>query len=182
MKLLKNRKIAALLMVLMILGGSLYGGHRSLMKLRDEAEAVFYNGVEGDGLGIQNDLNERIDLAYNLVTVAKRYLSPDDEAVQKLLTARDALSSAQDPKEKNAANRQLTEASIELYEAFGGRSLTEKDEKYRQQIYQDLSSRNDTISHDGYNQEAEDFNKTLRSFPAGILASLTGVEKLELFR
>ena len=39
MKLLKNRKIAALLMVLMILGGSLYGGHRSLMKLRDEAEA-----------------------------------------------------------------------------------------------------------------------------------------------
>ena len=34
-------------MVLMILGGSLYGGHRSLMKLRNEAEAVFYNGVEG---------------------------------------------------------------------------------------------------------------------------------------
>ena len=182
MKLLKRRSVAALIMVLMILGGTLYGGHRSLMKLRDEAEAVFYNGVDGDGLGIQNDLNERVDLAYNMVTVAKRYLPEDNEAVQKVLTARDALAAAEDPEGKNAANRQLTEACIELYEALAGKSLTEKDEEYRQQIYQDLSSRNDTISHDGYNQVAENFNKTLQRFPANILGSLTGVEKLELFR
>jgi hypothetical protein len=37
-----------------------------------------------------------------------------------------------------------------------------------------IRPRNDTISHDGYNSRATDFNDTLSGFPANLIAAMTG--------
>lgn len=176
----KNRKVAAILMVVLILGSALGGAKRSLEKLRQEAEQVFYQGADGDGLGIQNDLDERAKLAYNLVTVAKRCLPEDRQEITQTLAARDALLYAKDIHEKYRANLELTEATEALYQAMEG--LSADDEKFRIRLHTDLQSRNDTISHDPYNRTAEEFNRKLDAFPANLLGGLTGVKDAPLFR
>ena len=61
-------------------------------------------------------------------------------------------------------------------------SLTERDADYVQGFRTDLASEQDTISRDGYNAAAEDFNtRVLGGFPAGILGTLTFVQPAEIF-
>ena len=181
MKLL-DRKVAAILMVVMMVVATLFGSHRSLSALSKKAEQVFYNGVSGDGLCIQNDLTNRAEQAYNLTTVAKRYLSASDPTVAKVLDAWAQMSSANTIGRKYQANQALTTATTELYELLLPMELSESDGRYLRSIYTDLGSRNDTISHDPYNQLASAFNAELDGFPAKLLGSLTGIHPLELFR
>lgn len=172
------RIITAVLVLLAILAG----GYTSLNSLKSKTELVFINGQNNDGLGIENDLGERIDLAYNLVTIAKKHLDEQDQLIINVLLARDALITAKSPAQKYNANMLLTQATTDLYNKLGAINLPEKDESYRKSIYADLSSRNDTISHDGYNAAAQQFNDLLLSFPASIIANLTGIKPVELFR
>lgn len=158
------------------------GGYLSLRRLYNKVETVFTAGVDGDGLGIANDLNERIKLAYNLVTVAKKYLSADDGDIRAVLTARDALMEANGIADKYGANVALTEATTDLYQKMGSLSLTDTDARYRVSLFNDLSSRNDTISHDPYNQMALEYNQALEVFPANILKAVTFSRYAPLFQ
>lgn len=178
---LDNRRLAAVGMALMILLSLFVGTARSLYPMRNAAQQVFFEGVDRDGLGIQNDLNKRIELSYNLVTVAKKYSESDTDAVKAVLSAREKLSSADSIKEKYKANIALTEATETLIEEMKSYSLSEKDEKYRKEIRDDLNSRNETISSDGYNAAASSFNSELSSFPASVIGRLVGLRSLELF-
>lgn len=161
-----------------------FGGYRSLNKLYKEVNRTFYQGVDGDGLGIENDLNNRIDNSYNLVTIAKKYIDAEDEVIKNTLDARDALVNSDSISEKYKANLRLTEAVEELYTVLGEENLnlSEQDKSYRRSLYSNLTSRNDTISHDGYNDKAADFNHTLEEFPASLISRLVGINKAELFR
>lgn len=158
------------------------GFRRTMNGFYVELQNEYLSGEMKDGLSIQNDLNDRIELAYNFATVAKRYLDPDDPAVTALLEARLALSEASSPSEQYDANLELTAASTDLYEALGKLELSEKDENYRRSIYSDMNSRNDTISHDPYNQMAAGYNQKLERFPASLLARLTETPRAELFQ
>jgi len=158
------------------------GFKRTMSGFYEDLQNEYLNGEFDDGLSIQNDLDYRVELAYNFTTVAKRYLNPDDPAVVSVLTARQALMDAQGPAQQYDANMELTTASTDLYEVLEGLELSEKDEKYRRSIYADMTSRNDTIGNAPYNQLATEYNQKLDRFPANFLSRLTGVEPAELFR
>ena len=179
-----NKKIAIAVMLLMIIISIPFGGYRSLNKLYKEVNRTFYQGVDGDGLGIENDLNNRIDNSYNLVTIAKKYIDSENDVIKNTLKAREELVNSQSIAEKYRANLSLTEAVEELYTALGDESLglSDQDKTYRRSLYSNLTSRNDTISHDGYNDKAAEFNSTLESFPASLISRLVGINKAELFR
>ena len=70
----------------------------------------------------------------------------------------------------------------ELYRTLDDASLSEKDEKYRQRLYADFNSRNDTISHDPYYSYAADYNKLLTQFPANVIAALTPAAAAPMMR
>lgn len=175
-------RIAMIVMVAAILFSIPLGFRRTMNGFYMELQNEFQNGEFNDGLSIQNDLNERIDLAYNFATVAKRYLDADDPAVTAILAARLALSEAVTPGEMYDANLALTAASSDLYEALEGIELSEKDDAYRRSIYNDMASRNDTISHDPYNRLAYEYNQKLNDFPADLLSDLIGISQAELFQ
>jgi len=177
----KGRSGAATVMAVAILLSIWFGGYRSLHRLYAEVEMVFTAGAEGDGLGIANDLNERVNLAYDLVTVAKRNLNATDETIVAVLSARDALIGAKTIPDKYKANVKLSEATAALYELLGTKPLSEADARYRKNIYNNLTSRNDTISHDPYNAEALSYNQALNAFPANILKLITFAHKAPLF-
>jgi hypothetical protein len=109
-------------------------------------------------------------------------MDESDPAIQAILDARNTLSDAENPSDKYDANQRLTEAYTDLSEKLQTMNLSKADEKYRAGLVDELNSRNDTISHDGYNKKAEEYNKLLNAFPANILSRLTGVKPLALFR
>lgn len=182
MNFLKNKTFAIVIMILMIISSILIGSHRSLTSLSNDASNVFVNGVNGDGMGIQNDLNQRFELAGNLVKIADNYIDMNNVIFKTMSDTRSNLTNAKTPKEKYSANIKLTDAVNELYTLLGKENLSDKDEKYRNSIYADFSSRNDTIGHDKYNEYAKNFNDTLKQYPANILSKITFVKPLELFQ
>ncbi|MCL2121860.1 MAG: LemA family protein [Clostridiales bacterium] len=168
-------------MILMILAGTLIGSHNSLSAMRNTASAIFSLGARGDGIGIQGDLRERGNAAYNMVVIARKYLPEENTLIQNVLAAKEVLDTASSVREKAAANRELGTAVRDLYDVLDEMNLRPPDAGYPQSLYTDFRSRGDTISHDPYNQAAAGFNQILSGFPAGILGGLTGIRRLELF-
>jgi len=177
----KKNQFAIFIMILMIVAGTLIGGHNTLAGMRGKASDVFTMGVRGDGIGIQGDLRERESIAYNMVVIARRYLPEDNALIQNVLDAREGLNAASTVGKKAEADRKLETAVKDLFDVLSVTDLSSQDERYPQRLYTDFRSRGDTISHDPYNQTAAAFNRALSGFPAGLLGGLTGVRALELF-
>lgn len=188
MSILENKSIAIIAMVLLIIASILIGSHNSLTKLSSRAESMFFNGINGDGLCIQSDLDKRLEFSRNLVTVSKGYLSPNDSSIINVETARNQLKKATTINDKYKANKNLDEAMFNLYTTLENQGITENEEllnnfsKNPTRIYSEFSSYGDTIKHDKYNEYANDFNGALKNFPANILSKVTFVKSLELFQ
>lgn len=183
MKLLENKGISILIMLVLVAGGFWLGGYRSLSGLYNDVEKVFFTGEDGDGICIANDLSDRADFALNLASVARKYVG-DDAEVSVLSDASAALSAAVKTSDINAAlsaDSSLEIAMAALYRNLENADLSEKDEAYRQRLYTDFSSRGDTISHDPYNSHAQSFNETLSKFPARLIAAVTPVKEAVIF-
>lgn len=183
MKLLENKALSILIMIVLIAGGFWLGGYRSLSGLYNDVEKIFFTGEDGDGICIENDLSERAACAVNLVTVAKKYVGESAE-VKELSDASSALSAAagsNDIAKCLTADSKLETAMTALYRSLEDAGLSEKDEAYRQRLYADFNSRGDTISHDPYNGYAQDYNETLSRFPASLIAAVTPVKAAVIF-
>lgn len=166
----------------MIAVAVLLGGGRSLRALRSDVEAVFWNGADGDGIGIASDLSKNSADAINLLSVARGYDVASD-ALDGLQSAVDAMDAAgRDISGLYAANTELTRSAAALYEDLGRQPLSERDEGYRQSLYHNILSRNDTMGRDPYNEQALAFNQALKRFPANLLGAVTFVQPAPLFR
>jgi len=158
------------------------GFTNTMNRMYDKVRIEFQEGAEKDGLSIEVDLAARASSAHNLATVAKRYMDEDSGLIKAVTQASDALSTAEGPAAKYAANEELGAAFTRLYEELGGMELSEKDEQYRQSLYAEMKSRNVTMGNDPYNQLAEDYNSKLERFPANLLSKVFSVKKAELFQ
>lgn len=181
MQVLENKKAAVAGAIILVFLSMIVGAARTLGPLRREAQQAFYTGVEKDGFGIANDLEKRLELSYNLVTVARRYLDDSEPEVKAVLDARSKLADADSVKEKYLANLELTDATQALSDTMQTCPLSDTDEGYRRSIAADLNSRNDIISRDGYNGMAAAYNEKLSAFPASLFGRLAGLSSLELF-
>lgn len=183
MKLLENKALSILIMIILIAGGFWLGGYKSLSGLYNDVEKVFFTGEDGDGICIENDLSERAACAVNLVTVARKYVGESVE-VKELSDASAAMSAAaggNDISERLSADKRLEAAMTSLYRSLEDIGLSEKDEAYRQRLYADFSSRGDTISHDPYNGYAQYYNETLSRFPASLIVAVTPAKEAVIF-
>ena len=179
---LKNRKVAIIICVIVVALSIFSGARRSLSEVIRETEDAFVYGVAGDGQSIYHDLNTRAQLANNLVTVAERYLDPDEDVVADVRVAAAKLQRESRPGVCYDLNADLTEALSALNAALLNEELTETDEGYRQGIMTDLTSYAYTIAHDGYNDLVRELNEdTLKDFPARILKILTLVGNAEYY-
>ena len=179
---LKNRRTAALAMCVMIFLSFIIGGWRSGARLYGEVGDIFYNGEKGNGIGVASDLSQRAESAVNMIIVAKRGLEADDDVLKELEAAVTAMNSAGSLEDKAEANSVLTSAMAAVYDALGEVSLSEKDEGYRQSLYADFTSAAMTMSHDGYNEQAVEYNRAIKSFPGSIFFAIFGYGEVPVFR
>ncbi len=175
-------RAALCVMAVMIVFAVLLGGGRSLRALRDGVEEIFWNGADGDGIGIGSDLGKNTSDAVNLLSVARGY-DVSADALAELEAALDAMDAAgRDINALYAANAELTGCVTAVYEDLGRQPLSERDEGYRQSLYHNILSRSDTMGRDPYNEQALAFNQTLTRFPANLLGAATFVQPVPLFR
>ena len=179
-ELLKNRKVAVGITIVIVILTTLFGSHRSLTAAAYPIERYFIEGE--DGYSIQRDLDTRTGLASNLLIVAERNLEENNLAVAELQSAITAMEQAHSVKEKAVANQQLTAATERMNLVLEECELSSTDDRYRMQIRTDLASCNQTISHDKYNELATAYNtEVLGKFPASVLKLVNGVSELETF-
>lgn len=178
----RDRKVAVIITVIIMVLSTGYGAHRSLLQKAETVETIFYYGENGDGVCIQSDLDTRLGLASNLLIVAGRYLSEDDEAMERLTAARTALATAKTIEEKYRANEELTLAADYMDQVLQACVLTPSDNRYRAGIRTDMDAVNQIIGHDGYNDAANAYNRdVLGVFPANVLKEIVMVDELETF-
>ena len=182
MEKLKNRRMAAGMMVLMILLSILLGAWRSGSRLYGEVETLFYNGEAGNGIGVASDLRQRAESAVNMIIVAKRNLDQNDPCILELEAAVTEVHKAKTLQERHEADVEMAGSMTALYEALGEAALSEKDAGYRSSLYADFSSAAMTMSHDPYNAQAVEYNRALSTFPGGLLMKLCGFDDAPVFR
>ena len=182
MSMMYNRKLAAGILVLCVIGTILLGGGHSLKAARERQAQLFRDGTGGDGNSIANDLHMRCEAGHNLITVARRYMDANAEEISELSEALSTLEGALTVREAYEANYAVTLAADHLYGALSSRELSESDRKLASGQFTEMTSRNQTISHDGYNEEARAFNDQLGRFPTSVIAAANGIQPLELFR
>ena len=183
MKILENKIVCIVLMVVLIAGGFLLGGFKGLAGQYQKAENVFFLGEDGDGICVANDMAERATSLTNMQTVAKKYLPKGDSVLESAASSLNDFTQAEgDIRALFAANSGMDAAMAVLYQALDEKILSANDEKYRQRLYADFNSRNDTISHDPYYKYAADYNEILMHFPANIIAGLTPAKTAAITR
>ena len=183
MKILENKIVCIVLMVVLIAGGFLLGGYKGLAGQYQKAENVFFLGEDGDGICVANDMAERATSLTNMQTVAKKYLPKGDSVLESAASSLNDFTQAEGGiRALFAANSGMDAAMAVLYQALDEKILSANDEKYRQRLYADFNSRNDTISHDPYYKYAADYNEILMHFPANIIAGLTPAKTAAITR
>ena len=180
-QLLKNRKVAVVLTVIIMILATLIGSNRSMAAEAYDIEQYFIYGY--GGYSIQHDLDTRTGLAKNLLIVAERNLPSNDSAMEELQDAIVQIELAQTVKEKADANQKLTAATERMNLVLEEYWLSSSDERYRRQISMELEACNQAISQDPYNEMAIQYNtEVLGSFPGSVLKMVNGIEELETFR
>lgn len=183
MKIFENKIICIVLMVVLIAGGLFIGGMKGLNSLYGDSEDVFFIGIDKDGICVANDMTERVSAATNMVTIARKYEATAPAACRQAITyvttsaaSLESALAARSISDAVSANKTLDMSVTDLYRELENLSLSVKDSDYIQSLYADFNSRNDTISHDPYNQYATEYMQALNDFPADLIASVMPVK------
>lgn len=138
--------------------------------------------------GLESMLQYRVEAANNLLTVARRHLSADDELVKKVAKDKDALSGRQGLKEmkkKAAANEKLTEDAEALLKKLAATDSVRtynRDLMYVENtIRQQFSESELKAAGAQYNEAAKAFNDSLQGSFSGWIARLLRVGPVEEF-
>lgn len=185
MKILKSRQFAVCILCLSIVFCVIYGGYSSLKEINTTADLIFYYGEYldlYDGKSIESDLQGRLALSYNLVTIGGRYLPANSSEINNVKTACQNLESATTVSQKAAANRELTTSTNALLYTLSTMEMSDKDIGYAADIEIDLSSYNITIANSSYNAYVMSAHEEYSGFPAAIVSKLTGLNPPEYFR
>lgn len=173
MKLMENKMVCIVIMILFLLAGVLLGGYKGLSAQYRDVSDIFFTGEAGDGVCAANDMAERASNLTNMQTIGAKYLQPGDRCLQEAVSAVSTYNSAEgDIPAMFQANRIMDTAMENLYRELEDAGLSEKDESYRQRLYADFNSRNDTISHDVYFSYAQTYNQILTQFPASLIQTI----------
>ena len=175
MEFLKTRKAAAIVLILSVAFGTLYGSHRSLNKWRSVYEANNYL--------VMKDLQTRVNVCQNLCTVAGRYLPDNDPQWMTLEGTLRMVDPKGDLHGQEPGNyKKLSDQAKTLIGVLETQNLTAQDAQYVSGFKAQLESLEFTIAHDDYNQMAKRYNEeNAGSFPANILGPLTGVGPLPIY-
>lgn len=179
----KNNIIGAAIMAGLILISLPLGVNRSLSRIRDDVEGLYY--YDHASFAIYEGISNRESAAENLITVARRYTDDNPQLIPLIDELKYNVDTSTnifgDFTRQARLNLEIGEASQALYEALSQIELSEKDAKYPDQLIAQMKSEQDKIERSSYNAEARKFNEKLDKFPVNILRHVAGIQPLGTF-
>ena len=166
-------RIAFALMIIMIICALCIGANKAWKKNRVSVDAAL--------AAYQENIEQRVETAYNVLTVARRYLPEDDllvQAVRSDLHGMESASTSTGLKEQTAAASVFSADATALLAALaqnGTVSTDARDSMYvTSMLPQAVEQCCASTAADAYNKAAQSYNEGMHSF-SGLLARLTGV-------
>ncbi len=180
MRFIENRRIALIVLVVCILCSIVLLGGGGLSAARKDAEEMFLIGEYATGVRYSMDayLDTSSASARMLAETAKLHLT-DEDAIDAVFAAADALEESDDINDRYPLYKDLASAVESLYTQLIAAGAEEDTDVLIS--YGDFKGAADRMERDPYHELARNFNEDLSSFPANLLGSLFGVEKLDTY-
>ena len=148
--------------------------YNRLVQLRVSAE-------EGES-EIDVQLKRRHDLIPNLVETVKGYASHERETLQRVTDARAAAMQAQGPRERGAAEGELSQALGRLFAVSEAYPDLKANQNFLE-LQRELTATEDRLqaARRFYNTQVEALNTKIQSLPSKIVASMGNFSEREFF-
>ena len=168
-----SRMTAILIAAAMVLTGSLVKARITFSSLEKKLETQFMEGTDRDGLSIASDMEIKLNVLKNTLTIADRMENLDNKKIED---ARQAAEQFQNCESYNALNEmeQLLDASFDaLTQDLKQADLKEKDRNYVLGFIDDYHAADHRISQDPYHDMMEKTEKKTSGALAKLLMKIT---------
>lgn len=177
MKFFRQRYVAVICMVIMIIGASFLGSYRTLHGEQVRVEQIFYKGTYEDE-GIRQILDVQVQKAKNIMKLADK----QHKDVKIMHTIIEDLQKETGVSNMFLFHQKLGTSITAMYNEMKKENLSEQDRSYLEADYTDFVSNERVLSHHAYNEMAQEFNEKLERFPASIFTKVLGIKKVEYFK
>ncbi len=171
----KALKYAKVFLCLIIVFSLFYGGVRSTKAYYKMIVSEFVSGYAGES-------SDRIvESAGTLTEIAKKSI-PEDETLLSLQKKLKISIPLADSDTLDATIPEVVADALLLCEKLGDKILTEEDAARVVAIKAQLVSDWRVVYKDSYNEKAQDYNKTMKTYPAKFFADIIKLPELPEFR
>ena len=163
--------VIVLVVVLALVAMVLYNG---LVALRNKVEAAWAQ--------IDVQLTRRADLIPNLVETVKGYAAHEQETLDAVITARNAVQSASGPAESAQADNVLTGALKSVFALAEAYPDLKANQNFLA-LQQELSGTEDKVAYarQYYNDAVQKYNTKIQTVPSSVLAGAFNFSEREYF-
>jgi LemA protein len=167
--------VGALLLALLIFGGSACGTYNTLTTKQQVVKNQFSN--------IDVQLQRRADLIPNLVNTVKGYTKHEEQVFGEIADARSRLLNAKTVDEKAEANNQVSATLGRLLVLTENYPNLKADQQFIR-LQDELAGTENRIgvSRRDYNQAVLDYNTTRQRFPTVMMAGVLGFQPADEFK
>jgi LemA protein len=132
-------------------------------------------GVDAAWSEVQNQLQRRNDLIPNLVNTVKGFAEQEKEVLVKVTEARSRVAGAGNPSEAMAASNELSSALSRLLVVVERYPELKSDQNFLR-LQDELAGTENrlAVARMRYNEAAQAYNTTLKSFPTNLVARMFG--------
>lgn len=161
--------------VILLLAGFLISRYNGMVTLGEKVDAKFSD--------IDTQLQRRTDLIPNLVNSVKGYMSHEQDAIEKVTSARTQLMNASSVAEKGEADSALTGALNNLLAIAENYPDLKANENFTT-LMDELAGTENRIAtaRKDYNDVVKEFNTSIKQFPNSIFAGMFGFGEKEYFK
>lgn len=148
--------------------------YNSFVGLDEEVESKLSN--------ISVQLERRADLIPNLINTVKGYMSHEQNIIDSVTNARQQLVNANNVEDMAEANQELTSALNNLFVIVENYPDLKSNTNFIQ-LQDELAGTENRIAvaRQDYNDAVKSYNKTRKSFPKNIIASMFGFAERDYF-
>ncbi len=171
----KSKTLIIVGVIVVILIGLFIARYNVMVSMSERVDAKFSD--------IDTQLQRRADLIPNLVNAVKGYMAHEQEAIDKVTSARTQLVNASSVADKAAANDALTGA-LNNFLAIAENYPDLKASANFTNLTDELAGTENRIAtaRRDYNDAVKDFNTTIKRFPNNICAGIFGFAEKDYFK
>lgn len=159
--------LLVIIAIIAIIVFSLIGNYNGMVSSKEAVSTAYAD--------LDTQLQRRTDLIPNLVNTVKGYTSHEDEIIDKITQAREALANATTMESKASANDELTSSLNSLLVNVENYPDLKSSANFIQ-LADELAGTENRIAtaRRDYNQAVKDYNLKIKTFPNNIIAGMFG--------